>query len=265
MKRSTSYALAAWIVVLGCAIGLLSTELLTASSLPQAGAAATAPGVFGPPNVERAPWIRAGRGVGDAAVKMVFPHRECGVRVGGYSCSISIYVLLKDGRIFSNIGGAPRDFDATAATRDVNNGHWRRRGRSIVVDWSAGSPTTIDPPFLQTGPAPADYRIAGTFAGGSSGTAVDSYGTPSAYIATNRVVTFKANGTFAERAAVGGYGEGGVGADSQRNAGRYRIEGYTIELAYADGRRDNQLFSVINKVGGQAAAFVMDDLIYGKQ
>jgi hypothetical protein len=222
---------------------------------------------FGPPNVERAPWLRPGHGIGDAAVKFVLPHVSCGMGYSGFACRRYVYIFLHDGRVFDGIYASPRDFDPIAARGNISEGRWRLEGGDVHITWSAGSQKqeVIEGPITQGGSAPTDYRIAGRFSVSAARTFLTSTGVPNDNVSINHTYVFRTDGTFDESTSMGLTGASGVAANRTDAHGRYRIEGFTIEFAYSDGIRDNRIFSVLVTRGGQINAFVLGEHAFGRE
>ena len=245
-------------------------ETVSAAAAP-AGDVSDGPALlgFGPPNAaDRPPWLRAGRGVGDAAVHRVLPHIWCGVGYGGYGCTPYVYIFLKDRRVFDSVYASPRDFDPVAAQGQISEGRWRENGSDIQISWLTGSQAqeVIAGPIREGGPAPSNLRIDGRFSAGSAHKFMSlSYGIPTGYGSTAHIFTFRGDGTFDEAVTVGTYGSAGVNADRSVLQGRYRISGFTIEFAYSNGTRDNRVFSILAMQDAQVNAFILGDLAYGRE
>ena len=77
-----------------------------------------------------------------------------------------------------------------------------------------------------------------------------------AYKALNSTLTheytFRADGSFTRG-----------GAQDEAGQGRYRIEGFTIELTFTDPRRERHLFAVYRKAGGQPQVLSVGDYVFG--
>lgn len=237
-----AWQIAAWAALLG-----LSTA-----------AAAHATGTSVPPTPPATPAADAPEAVPAATLAQIdsfaFATRP---RMGpGGFVALDIYpvVLLKSGDLLSDVRGL-RHAGGLAAHRAAQPQvwtRWRRAGAKVQV-LKAGQ--WADLPFDKTyARLPADLRLAGRFrstrgvgnvavGGDQSVTRVDEY----RFSADGRVVRSGAVGSTARAGDTSVVTRGGPG----ERAGRYRVDGLLLHIAYDDGSREQRvLITDPDKPGG---------------
>jgi hypothetical protein len=152
------------------------------------------------------------------------------------------YLLLKDGTIYRNVLGPPKDMDIERS-RQVEPkmwGRWQKSGTSIIVQWNDGERETWENHWYIARPAKKTDRLKGLFrsVSGSVNTALGG----SSSTAVFKDLTFFDDGTFTREGGVNAR-EGSVYGESKSNSrGTYVIDGYTIELRYNNGHVERLAF-----------------------
>jgi hypothetical protein len=193
--------------------------------------------------------------------------------VTGLQLQENAYLLLKDGSYRTQVPkGALDEFDVAAdrASHPRNWGSWRREGGKYrLAEVGAAHFHTPEHQSIKL-PARAGETLSGSWSAGSGGT----IGTTGYWSTTS--VTLTADGRFTRNSSGGAGGNSSPGSDanvavltvhndegsasaigsgnfggggSTRNgstianrSGSYRLDGYTMELHYDDGRVVRQLF-----------------------
>lgn len=164
------------------------------------------------------------------------------------------YLFLPGGRVYRGLpqGGGLDEFDCESAAREAAQGcgTYQVSGDTIQFNWAAGGQSnpvafSRSADRLRIGATtyfrvePADgRRLAGVYARKSFTNLSGGAGVASGGVAGETAIAFDGGGQF-ESAGFVGFAAGGAGAasSSQRDAGAYRIDGTTLELTHADGRR----------------------------
>jgi hypothetical protein len=239
-------------------------------ALPSAAASA-------PPPRPQAPSVAAlpptGGGISGRQLEAILFSWEQVFRVTGLQLEEDAYLILKDGTYRTAVPEtALEDFDIAADRVKYPKrwGHWRKESGKYLL--AEGSATQFHTPQHQSikVPARAGEILAGSFSAGSGGT----IGT-TGYWSTSSV-SLTADGHFTRNSSGGAGGSSNPGADynvtvltvhndegaasavgssnfggggSSKNgstianrSGTYKLNGYTMELHYNDGRIVRQLF-----------------------
>jgi hypothetical protein len=176
----------------------------------------------------------------------VYLEQNTGIGVGGMVIiRYDPVLMLKDGWAYDGWTLTPADLDVTLS-RKLEPKSWRRyerKGDQIRIQDQNGKWSKFEK-WSQVGPAKPGDTLQGTFSsiGGGGNTAVGG----NTMIAVIDSYTFNKDGTFKTDKAVGASGgnEGtdpngppGVVATSQASSsGTYKLDGYTLELRYGNGR-----------------------------
>jgi hypothetical protein len=176
-------------------------------------------------------------------MECIYLHRSTGLGVGGMVIMIfTPYLVLKDGTIYRNLRESPEDLDIEKSRREEPNmwGRWQKRGKNLILEWNDGSRETDDYYQDIVIPARKTDRLDGFFLSISGGGNTALGGAFS--VAMSNQFTFFEDGRFTHKKVVGG-GDRSVAVSSNRNSsGTYAIDGYTLELRYADGRTLRRVF-----------------------
>lgn len=140
-------------------------------------------------------------------------------------------VLFADGRW---TGAADTALDPTPRI----DGRWQREGDEFVLTSQAGQRKRIAA-SLQARAATADLRLDGEYRrlGG-----VGAPGTGTAAVAAWTAWRFFADGRLTSAQGAGATAGGMATAAASQAAGRYRLDGWTLAVEHADGRRERHLF-----------------------
>lgn len=192
------------------------------------------------------------------------------------------YLFLPGGRVYRGLpqGGGLDDFDCERAGRESAQGcgAYQLSGDTIQFTWTTGDQSS---PFafrrsadrVQIGATtyfrvePADRRrLAGVYARKSFTNLSGGAGVSSGGVSGETAIAFDGGGQF-ESAGFVGFAGGGGGADAaassgQRDVGAYRIEGTTLELTHADGRRTRHTAFLMPK---EENVLVIDGVSYLKR
>jgi hypothetical protein len=201
----------------------------------------------------RAYYLAPGAGFPASAIEGVYHHwnwrpmLNMGMVDGGAD-----YVLFKNGETWRNPDAAPQDIDPARAreARWDDWGTWRRAGDVVVVTMNGEAGERFAPnQLIRYDPAGANQRVEGSWQ--SSLVAVTQASGNAVSGIASRSITFHADGRF-ERDSFGGASfsnqaggatAGGIfAAAAAARSGRYRIDGYRLELIYDDGHGDSALF-----------------------
>ena len=192
-----------------------------------------------------------GAGVKPSQILGIYLQVGTGFGVGGYvTVNYDPVLVLKDGTYYEDFDVPPADLDIEASRRLRPKawGRWRRAGENFETL----SPTKGWEKSGWTGPYPgasAGERLAGTYSHLGGGGDV-AYGGGTMIAVTNNI-TFMPDGHFSGGSSAGvsgNYETGSVTAGSSRKyAGTYRLNGYTAELRYNDGKIERRSFVFMDK------------------
>jgi hypothetical protein len=179
-----------------------------------------------------------GKGLSESQIEGIYLHISYNLTGIGGSVQLSYpsYLLLKDGTIFRGLKTPPTDLDV-AKSRESDPkgwGRWEKRGTSIIVQWDDGKRETWDKYWYIARPAEKTDRLKGVYmyiTGGGSTTAV---------AAVN--IEFSVDGSFVRKGAVSDLNNALYTYNKSESSGTYVLDGYTIELRYANGKTERQLF-----------------------
>jgi hypothetical protein len=196
-------------------------------------------------------------GLKNSDVEGVYLKNEYGFGVGGMMIQEFVPLLvLRSGLLYSGPIYAPQAFNAKLS-QEKEPQRWGRvvvSGNKGTVTWLESrykSNETTYSPFHPTKPAPPGTMLRGTFSR-TTGGGNTAYGGNTNIISVTSF-TFFADGQFARGAIAGGAGgndytgaTANVAFRSQAadRRGHYRLDGWSIELAYDDGKTDRLLFCV---------------------
>jgi hypothetical protein len=186
------------------------------------------------------------KGIKPNQIDGVYLEQNTGFGVGGMVIiRYDPVLMLKDGWAYDGWMLTPADLDVNLS-RKLEPQSWRRyerKGDQIRVQEQGGKWSKFEK-WSQVGPAKPGDTLQGTFSsiGGGGNMAFGG----STMIAVVSAYTFKKDGTFSSDQAVSASGGNeatdpngppGVVATSQRSSsGTYRLDGYTLELRFSNGR-----------------------------
>jgi hypothetical protein len=244
--RVTSYSLS-FIQMRDCAV-VNATAGLKKSSLPEdpglrLSAAAFSAGV--------------NKGLKPSQIDGVYLEQNTGFGVGGMVIiRYDPVLMLKDGWAYDGWKLTPADLDVSLS-RKLEPESWRRferKGDQIRVQEQDGTWSKFEK-WSQVGPAKPGDALQGAFSsiGGGGNTAIGG----NTMIAVISSYTFKKDGTFKTDKAVSASGGNeatdpsgppGVVATSQASSsGTYKLDGYTLELRFSNGRLERRAFLWFNE------------------
>lgn len=185
------------------------------------------------------------------------------------------YLFLPGGRVYRGLprGGALDDFDCETAEQPC--GTYEVSGNTIRFDFAAGGasqPVAFERAgdrlrvgatnYFRVEPADAG-RLAGVYARRSFTNLSGGAGVASGGVAGETAIAFDGGGRFESTGFVG-FAAGGAGAVSSagRDAGSYSVEGTTLELVHADGRRTRHTAFLMPR---EANVLVIDGAAYLKR
>ena len=214
-------------------------------------------------------WVTApGQGVQDKDIETLLFHGEAEYFGTDITFVETQYLLLKDGWAYDNMQVPPADLDV-AASRQHEPEHWRRwrkQGDNYQYEkdgqWQAYDATPVRP-------GKAGETLDGTYTySTSSGTLYTGSHVSFTYLTFGKDGSFSRSrysssassnyidsSTFANSEGVvsGVYdgfqdsgtvtvGSTGTGGKGEERPGHYKIDGYTIELTYPNGKTERELF-----------------------
>lgn len=179
-------------------------------------------------------------------IEGLYLHLEYQVGVGGAVYpTYEPYILLPDGTITDDLSYYPSseaDINTWRQKKPREWGRWTKNGNTIAIQWNnpKRKPETWDKWFVAKAGDPG-MSISGQYRsiGGGGNTALGG----STMVAAWSNFQFSPDGTVTSSSGAGG-GNPNVTVLSQRAAkqARYHIDNYTIDLQYADGRRERAWF-----------------------
>lgn len=170
---------------------------------------------------------------------------------GGLTATYKAHVFLKDGTVTDDLSFYPRSSAELAEWRRRDPrawGRWTRSGPTISIRWDdpKRKPETWEK-WTDTRPGPAGFGLKGRYQSLSGGGNTALGG--DVMIAAWSHYEFSPDGTVTSGGGGGGSsGGGGTGVSvvtSGRRAeqrGRYRIDGYSLELEFSDGKNERRWF-----------------------
>ena len=194
-------------------------------------------------------------GISESAIEGVYHYWRWELMVNrGMVDTGSDYVLFKNGEVWRSPGAAPKDIDPAKfkEARWADWGTWRRAAGGVVLTMNGQAEVGL--PFKESvvkgastqlvryDPAGANQHVEGRWAWSSG------FNTPSVSANSSRSIALHADGRFEENGFTGAFSTGShssgwaAGAPAPARSGRYRIDGYSLEVTYDDGRRSSALF-----------------------
>ncbi len=196
------------------------------------------------------------KGIKANQIDGVYLEQNTGFGVGGMIIiRYDPVLMLKDGWAYDGWKLTPADLDVNLS-RKLEPESWRRferKGDQIRVQEQGGKWSKFEK-WSQVGPARPGDTLQGTFSsiGGGGNTAMGG----NTMIAVVDAYTFKKDGTFKTDKSVSASGGNeatdpngppGVVATSQASSsGTYKLDGYTLELRYGNGRVIRRAFLWFN-------------------
>jgi hypothetical protein len=175
---------------------------------------------------------------------------------GTVQLSYPSYLLLKDGTIYRGLKTPPMDLDI-AKSREAEPkkwGRWEKRGTSVIVQWNDGKRETWDKYWYIARPAKKTDRLKGVYGyitGGGSTT-----------VAAAVNIEFSDDGSFVRKGVVSDLNNALYASGKSQSSGTYVLDGYTIELRYANGKTERHLFYFYpdsnNAIGIGQQAYTLD-------
>ena len=176
-----------------------------------------------------------------------------GITPTGLANDYDVYVLLRDGTVYHDPEVALADLDAAAsrAMEPARWGRWGEAGGQIAFTWPSRKPgqqTELKKSDELAGCRPAEPGL--TLAGDYSHTGGSGPIIPGGIVTLSEAdLHLRHDGSFGQASATavgGGTGVGGGavggGATGPRAAGRYRLDGYGIELDRNGAAPDRRFF-----------------------
>jgi hypothetical protein len=140
-------------------------------------------------------------------------------------------VLYKDGSF-------TRDAERALRGDARTDGRWQRNGNGFVLQGSDGKAHEV-PAKMRARAARSNQTLDGVYrslsGAGAPGTGVVS-------VAAFNTLAFHGDGRLDLAQGAGATGAGVVTRSGQSGAAQYRLEGYTLTVQHADGRREQRLF-----------------------
>lgn len=199
-----------------------------------------------------------GNGLSESQIEGIYLHISYNLTGIGGSVQLSYppYLLLKDGTIHRRLKTSPADLDV-AKSREAEPeqwGRWEKRGTSIIVQWNDGRRETWDKYWYIARPAKKTDRLKGVYGyitGGGSTT-----------VAAAVNIQFSDDGSFVRKGVVSDLNNALYTYNKSDSSGTYILDGYTIELRYANGKTERHLFYFYpdsnNAIGIGQQAYTLD-------
>jgi hypothetical protein len=199
-----------------------------------------------------------GNGLSESQIEGIYLHLTYNLTGIGGSVQLSYppYLLLKDGTIHRGIKTPPTDLDiAKSRESDPEGwGRWEKKGTSIIVQWNDGKRETWDKYWYIARPAKKTDRLKGVYGYITGG------GSTTAMAAVN--IEFFDDGSFVRKGAVSDSHSPLYASGKSESSGTYVLDGYAIELRYANGKTERQLFYFYpdsnNAIGIGRQAYTLD-------
>lgn len=194
-------------------------------------------------------YLAPGAGIPASAIEGVYHNWNWGAAANfGMVDYGADYVFFRNGETWRKPDAAPQDIDPAKAkeARRQDWGTWRRAGNDVVLTMNGKAEERFAPDrLIRYEPAGADQRVEGSWRSSLGGVGQTAGNT--AITSVSRSITLHADGRF-ER---GGFSSASFSSQNAAGTfattaparnGRYRINGYILELTYDDGRRDSAIF-----------------------
>jgi hypothetical protein len=179
-----------------------------------------------------------GKDLSGAQIEGIYLHLSYNLTgIGGtLKLEYTPYLLLKDGTIYRNLIEPPTDLDVAKSrqTEPKMWGRWQKSGKSIIVQWNDGKNETWDKHWYIARPAKKTDRLKGVYGsltggGSTSGVAADD-------------IVFSDDGSFGRESAVSDLNSPLYTHNKSNSSGTYALDGYTLELRYANGKTERRAF-----------------------
>ena len=172
----------------------------------------------------------------------LFLNESYGVGVGGsMTIEYEPVLLLRDGSARRNLAIPPLDIvlakDKVTYKKDW--GRWARSAGKFVVHWGSGSKDELKPNFkVLAGRSGETLQGRYSTIGGGGNTALGG----DVMVYYSKAYNFGRDSRFLSDSSGGGGTSSVTSLSTSKNAGRYRIDGYTLTFQFNDGRQVRRLF-----------------------
>lgn len=201
-----------------------------------AGLAALSGGMATPAATANSREVPAGQGIVADAIEGVYLLKTFSVGVGGSRWPrFEPYLLLKDGTAYADPKGAPDRLNmALSRQREPQRwGHWTRDGGGIALQMPRIAVQVLSGD-QRIAPAPDGMSLEGNYKHVGGGGTVASGGTAS-FMRIDHL-QFHADGRFSGGSSAGlTSANASVASSSPSPSGRYKVDGYAIDLVYDAG------------------------------
>lgn len=184
----------------------------------------------------------------ESDIQGIYLHLEYGYG-GGITIEYNPYLLLKDGSVYKKLDAAPTDLDVARSkqTEAKEWGTWKINGKTLSIQWNDGKSDSWDDNWFKAFAAKPGDSLNGNYKSLSSGGNTSLGGDVMTVAFDN--ISFLPNGKFSQDKGAGA-STGGTVTNSQSSAsGTYKLNNYTIEFNYEDGRVVRKLFYFYPKKG----------------
>jgi hypothetical protein len=201
-------------------------------------------------NVDRPLVLTQAQGLQASEIEGIYIHLEYGYG-NGITIEYTPYLLLKDGSIYKNLSSSLSELDVASSkqTEAKNWGTWQINGATLNIQWNDGESEAWDDNWFKAVAAQTGDSLSGNYQSLSLGgnTSVGGDVMTAAY----DNISFLPNGEFSQTTGAGGSTDS-VATNSQDSAtGTYKLDNYTIEFRYHDGRVVEKTFYFYPQEGGK--------------
>lgn len=159
----------------------------------------------------------------------------------GATSKVVVYLLLKDGTIYSRPSASPHDLDIVTSRKNQSSkwGTWSKSGDGLKVNFKSDQ---LWKTYYTTSRCSANEKIQGVFqtVGGFSDSKEHRFNT----------IVLSKNGSFVWRYFYRSKGSYKPHATDKKIEGTYKIKDYTIELTYNSGSIERFLIAKHKKGSG---------------
>jgi hypothetical protein len=161
---------------------------------------------------------------------------------GGVTIKYKPYLLLKDGSVYKKLDSSPTELDVARSKQTEPNewGTWKINSKTLSIQWNDGESDSWKENWFKAFAAQKGDTLNGDYKSSSS-VGNTSLGGDAMVVAFDNI-SFLPNGQFNQNKGAGASTSGTVTSSENSAQGTYKLNNYSIEFNYEDGRVVRKLF-----------------------
>jgi hypothetical protein len=191
--------------------------------------------------INKPPTVAQVQKLKESDIQGVYLHLEYGYGMG-VTIEYNPYLLLKDGSVYKNLDSSPTDLDVARSkqTEPTKWGTWKINSKTLSIQWNDGKSNSWDKNWFKAFAAKPGDNLNGTYQSLSAG-GNTSVGGDVITVAFDNI-SFLPNGKFSQGKGAGASSSDTATSSQNSASGTYKLNNYTIEFNYEDGRVVRKMF-----------------------